>query len=64
VCKKSGVRTTLYPKFPLTLDALLHTRKLYDTTEIEILGLFPVVRTLGKRNKYMREDFLKDMESL
>ena len=64
VCKRSGLQSPAYTRFPLTLIALIRDRKLLDTTEVEILGLFPVVRTLTKRARYMREDFVKDMESL
>lgn len=64
VCKRCGLQSPAYTKFPLNLFSLIRNRKVLDTTEIEILGLFPVVRTLTKRARYMREDFVKDMESV
>ncbi len=64
-CKRMGLSSPVYDKFPTDLMSLLRNRKFLDTTEIEILGLLPVVREFHpKRRVYVREDLLRDMEKL
>lgn len=64
-CKRMGLVSPLYEKFPTDLLSLLRNRKFLDTTEIEILGLLPVVKEFHpKRRIYVRDDLLRDMEKL
>jgi hypothetical protein len=65
LCKKMGLTSVLYEKFPTDLMTLLRKRKFLDTTEVEILGLLPVVKEFPpKRRIYVRDDLLRDMEKL
>jgi hypothetical protein len=64
-CKRMGITSPVYEKFPTDLMSLLRNRKLLDTTEIEILALLPVVKEFPpKRRIYVRDDLLRDMEKL
>jgi hypothetical protein len=62
IAKKGGIRSTVYPKVPVTLLELLRERKLNTGAEVEILCLLPNLYGQRCKGSLFRKEFISDMK--
>ena len=60
--KKGGVRSSLYPKLPITLMELLRNRKVGTGAEVEILCLLPNLYGHRCKGSLFRKEFISDLK--
>lgn len=61
ICKKAGLRSSLYTRFPRTLLEVLQMRGYHVNAEIASLALLPVIKNHRKLRDFVDPLFLQDM---
>ena len=64
ICKKSGLRSPLYPKIPKTLFETIQLRAYDLNAEISVLCLLPVVSHDGKAKHFVSPYFIQDLREM
>ena len=63
ICKKSGLKSPLYKKFPQTVMESIRTREISDDAEISHLCLLPVIKDFQGR-QFIHPAFIQDMKEM
>jgi hypothetical protein len=64
LCKKAGLKSPLYSKFPRNLLETIQQRSIDPNAEIRSLCLLPIVNHKGKPEEFVNPYFIKDLRDM